>query len=311
MAEMGKDGEYRLTIGKEELGLDEALKKLGGDEKLLEDFMKAQKPVKMEDLAKQQLSALESMVASLESIKNRTGTAIASSNLGDAVLNTSVTLANKLESEVTEVLGRLTNTTVNGTDKITFSNQKLTESIDGSTAGLTNLLNSISKGDKSLPQVFLELKTAMTQFGDSLNLETIKTSYENIKDMFEGAFNSISNGNSNTTPVEDFIRLPGQTIQPLPQDTLFGGTGFEQLMDRMGNQKTTPPQNIETKTTADVNLNIKIDAPSQIDTNQLILAFNNQGLREKMIESIKDAMYNNGLTSPTSSKTKLMNPYVG
>jgi len=311
MAEMGKDGEYRLTIGKEELGLDEALKKLGGDEKLLEDFMKAQKPVKMEDLAKQQLSALESMVASLESIKNRTGTAIASSNLGDAVLNTSVTLANKLESEVTEVLGRLTNTTVNGTDKITFSNQKLTESIDGSTAGLTNLLNSISKGDKSLPQVFLELKTAMTQFGDSLNLETIKTSYENIKDMFEGAFNSISNGNSNTTPVEDFIRLPGQTIQPLPQDTLFGGTGFEQLMDRMGNQKTTSPQNIETKTTADVNLNIKIDAPSQIDTNQLILAFNNQGLREKMIESIKDAMYNNGLTSPTSSKTKLMNPYVG
>jgi hypothetical protein len=311
MAEMGKDGEYRLTIGKEELGLDEALKKLGGDEKLLQDFMDAQKPVEMEDLAKQQLSALESMVASLESIKNRTGTAIASSNLGDAVLNTSVTLANKLESEVTEVLGRLTNTTVNGTDKITFSNQKLTESIDGSTAGLTNLLNSISKGDKSLPQVFLELKTAMTQFGDSLNLETIKTSYENIKDMFEGAFNSISNGNSNTTPVEDFIRLPGQTIQPLPQDTLFGGTGFEQLMDRMGNQKTTSPQNIETKTTADVNLNIKIDAPSQIDTNQLILAFNNQGLREKMIESIKDAMYNNGLTSPTSSKTKLMNPYVG
>jgi hypothetical protein len=311
MAEMGKDGEYRLTIGKEELGLDEALKKLGGDEKLLQDFMDAQKPVEMEDLAKQQLSALESMVASLESIKNRTGTAIASSNLGDAVLNTSVTLANKLESEVTEVLGRLTNTTVNGTDKITFSNQKLTESIDGSTAGLTNLLNSISKGDKSLPQVFLELKTAMTQFGDSLNLETIKTSYENIKDMFEGAFNSNSNGNSNTTPVEDFIRLPGQTIQPLPQDTLFGGTGFEQLMDRMGNQKTNSPQNIETKTTADVNLNIKIDAPSQIDTNQLILAFNNQGLREKMIESIKDAMYNNGLTSPTSSKTKLMNPYVG
>jgi hypothetical protein len=306
MAEMDADGkEYKLKVDGKELGLDEAIKKLSEDKELRDKFMAAQKPMDMEQLAKGQLDTLSSILGVLESIKGRTGTALAPSDLGDAVLGGLKGLTNKLETEISDVLMNLTRTTADGTNKIEFSNKRLTNTFDGMTEGLTKIINSISKGDMPLTDAFDKLKTSMNGL-DTVLLTKIDSIMKSTQNMFSGFTNNIQ-----TTKVKDFIKIPGQVIEPLPQDTLFGGTGFEKLMEKMGDQKLSSSQNIETKTTADINLNIKIDAPSQIDTNQLILALNNQGLREKMIESMKEAMYNNGLTSPTSSKTKLMNPFVG
>jgi hypothetical protein len=305
MAEMDAKGEYKLKLDGKELGLDEAIKKLSEDKELRDKFMAAQEELSMEELAKGQLDTLSSILGVLESIKGRTGTALAPSDLGDAVLGGLKGLTNKLETEISDVLMNLTRTTADGTNKIEFSNKRLTNTFDGMTEGLTKIINSISKGDMPLTDAFDKLKTSMNGL-DTVLLTKIDSIMKSTQNVFSGFTNNIQ-----TTNVKDFIKIPGQVIEPLPQDTLFGGTGFEKLMEKMGDQKLSSSQNIETKTTADINLNIKIDAPSQIDTNQLILALNNQGLREKMIESMKEAMYNNGLTSPTSSKTKLMNPFVG
>lgn len=214
---------------------------------------------------------------------------------------------------MTDILG---GKKVEGKDELEYSNKMISRSLDSITGSLTKGINNVVNGTTSLEDVVGVITNSFKGFQTSGFLEKFGNSIENttetLKPFNETLTNLLkSNSATTTTGVKDFIRLPGQTIQPLPEDTLFGGTGFENLMERLGGQKTTSVQNTETKTTADINLNIKIDAPSQIDTNQLILAFNNQGLREKMIESMKDAMYNNGLTSPTSSKTKLMNPYVG
>lgn len=310
MAELDADGkEYKLKVDGKELGLDDAIKKLSEDKELRDKFMAAQEDMDMEQLAKGQLDTLSDILGVLKSLQGRTGTALAPSDLGGAILGGLSSLTNKLETEVSDSLMNLTRTTADGTNKIEFSNKRLTNTFDGMTEGLTKIINSISKGDMPLTEAFEKLKGSMNGL-DTVLLNKIDSIMEKSKNLYENLTTG-SNNQNQVIEAEDFIKIPGQTIQPLPQDTLFGGTGFENLMERLGGQKTTSVQNTETKTTADINLNIKIDAPSQIDTNQLILAFNNQGLREKMIESMKDAMYNNGLTSPTSSKTKLMNPYVG
>jgi hypothetical protein len=313
MAEM-KDGEYKLTVDGTELGLEEAINKFKDTPKALTKFMEDQTPVDMEEIAKKQMGATEKMVGFLESIANRTGTALSTTNLGDTMLTGLEKIFTKTEEKINEGINMLLSGGENQND-ITFSNKKLSEGLDKLAGPLTNGLDKLITGNSDLTNIVNGVSNSFKSFNaENGPFAGFTKSIKNATSDLEGFIKSSKgelNTDNNVTKVDDFIRLPGQTIQPLPQDTLFGGTGFEQLMDRMGNQKTTSPQNVETKTTSDVNLNIKIDAPSQIDTNQLILAFNNQGLREKMIESIKDAMYNNGLTSPTSSKTKLMNPYVG
>lgn len=317
MAEMGSEGEYKLILDDKELGLDEAIKKLSGDEELLKKFMKDAEPMDMEELAKKQLGVAERTLGVLNSIANRSGTALAASDLGDAMSSGFERIFTKTEEvitkKMTDILG---GKKVEGKDELEYSNKMISRSLDSITGSLTKGINNVVNGTTSLEDVVGVITNSFKGFQTSGFLEKFGNSIENttetLKPFNETLTNLLkSNSATTTTGVKDFIRLPGQTIQPLPEDTLFGGTGFENLMERLGGQKTTSVQNTETKTTADINLNIKIDAPSQIDTNQLILAFNNQGLREKMIESMKDAMYNNGLTSPTSSKTKLMNPYVG
>jgi hypothetical protein len=317
MAEMGSEGEYKLILDDKELGLDEAIKKLSGDEELLKKFMKDAEPMDMEELAKKQLGVAERTLGVLNSIANRSGTALAASDLGDAMSSGFERIFTKTEEvitkKMTDILG---GKKVEGKDELEYSNKMISKSLDSITGSLTKGINNVVNGTTSLEDVVGVLTNSFKGFQTSGFLEKFGNSIENttetLKPFNETLTNLLKpNSTTTTTGVKDFIRLPGQTIQPLPEDTLFGGTGFENLMERLGGQKTTSVQNTETKTTADINLNIKIDAPSQIDTNQLILAFNNQGLREKMIESMKEAMFNNGLTSPTSSKTKLMNPYVG
>jgi hypothetical protein len=55
-----------------------------------------------------------------------------------------------------------------------------------------------------------------------------------------------------------------------------------------------------------VNINLNITAPPNIDTAQLMLAFENSGVKEAMVTAVTKGRYNNGLTSPTSNQAQLM-----
>jgi hypothetical protein len=313
MAEM-KGGEYKLTIDGKELGLEEGIKKLSEDKKLLEKFTEksGKEQMTMEEYAKSQLSVSEKTLGVLNSIANRTGTALSTTDFGEALLGGTSKIFEKVETEISDSLSKLVGNVDKSGNVLKYSNQKLSEGLDKLLTPVTTGLNNLITGDKGLAETFKIFSKSITDFSDSGVMTTLKTGLVGISETIEPFLKEIvkksDESAESVVKAKDFIRLPGQTIQPLPEDTLFGGTGFENLMERLGGQKTTSVQNTETKTTADINLNIKIDAPSQIDTNQLILAFNNQGLREKMIESMKEAIYNNGLTSPTPlQRTKLMN----
>ena len=302
-------------------------------------------PKDIQDVQKGQLSALESIKASMTSLNNKVATGIAGSKTANDVLegaeliettvyDTFSTALGKTE-KISENVDKVTDTLVNSVEKLVTGEMELTE-----------VLGNIGQVGTEVAEDFTNnFKPAMKVVTD--NIEEFKTGTNKFNGVLEALTGFISEVGNNSqvekTPevsAQDFIKTPGMGIQTLPQDTIFGGTGFESFIDGIKEMKSIPTSNntdntqlqdfitqmksmksstnssnnnetpVETKTTADINLNIKIDAPNQIDTNQVVLALENQGVREKLYETMRETMYNNGLSAPTSSKTKLMNPYI-
>jgi hypothetical protein len=290
LAEMDKEGKgYKITISGEELGLDEAINKLSSDEKLLNKFMKDQKPINMEDLAKEQLSFIEGIAADVNSLTGRVPFGIAGSDNANQLLRS---------------FGQGLTKFVEGTNEIIGTNKQITKGFD----------DIYKKTNESITEYVTEFFSISNSLIDNLKLtlpNAIVKGHELIKEKgIVGAAEEIITGN-NTTEVQDFIKLPGEVIQPLPQDTLFGGTGFEEMMSRIAsvtntqknNTETSTPQN--TTTTADINVNFKFDVPPQIDTNQLLLALNTTDFKQTIIKTVVDA-FNPDETSPT----KKMNSFT-
>lgn len=314
MSEMGEGGDYKIQVGDE----TKLTSNLDPDDlKVLREV--GEGPETLEEIQKEQLSYMELQTSYLKAMSERVPTAIAGGEMGPEITESILKQMEIATKTAGDVLGNVENS------------KKITDEVYNT---LTNSTQGLIDGSKSLMDFGTDLSDLATDitgqlkdnFKESVSnanteLSNLKDSSNNVDKIFGTLFTKTSDfmknvydnySDTTTEPVpevKDFIKLPGQTVKPLPEDTIFGGTNFEGLMERLGSgeSKTT---SVENKTTADINLNIKIDAPSQIDTNQLMLAFNNQGLKEKVVESITSAMYNNGLTAPTSSKTKLMNPNI-
>jgi len=302
-------------------------------------------PKDIQDVQKSQLSALESIKASLTSLNNKVVTGIGGSKSANDILQG----AELAETTVYDTFS----TAIGKTEKISENIDKVTDTLVNSVEKLVTGEIEISEAFANIGQVGTEVaedfkknfKPAMKVVTD--NIEEFKTGTNKFNGVLEALTEFIGKvGNDSqveTLPkvsAPDFIKTPGMGIQTLPEDTIFGGTGFESFIDGIKEMKSIPTNNnttntqlqdfitqmksmkssmnsgdnnktpVETKTTADINLNIKIDAPNQIDTNQVVLALENQGVREKLYETMRETMYNNGLSAPTSSKTKLMNPYI-
>ena len=304
-------------------------------------------PKDIKDVQKGQLDALNSIKASMTSLNNKVVTGIAGSKTANDVLegaeliettvyDTFSTAIGKTE-KISENVDKVTDTLVNSVEKLVTGEMEITE-----------VLGNIGQVGTEVAEDFTKnFKPAMKVVTD--NIEEFKTGTNKFNGVLEALTGFISKVGNNSqvekTPevsAQDFIKTPGMGIQTLPQDTIFGGTGFESFIDGIKEMKSLPTTTnnnttntqlqdfitqmksmksstnssnnnetpVETKTTADINLNIKIDAPNQIDTNQVVLALENQGVREKLYETMRETMYNNGLSAPTSSKTKLMNPYI-
>jgi len=74
ISEIGKGGDMRIRLDGENLGIDQALERFRETPEKLKELMK---PKTAEDLAKDQLTTLGSIDASLKTLKNRTGYAMA------------------------------------------------------------------------------------------------------------------------------------------------------------------------------------------------------------------------------------------
>jgi hypothetical protein len=117
------------------------------------------------------------------------------------------------------------------------------------------------------------------------------------------------------TEVKDFIKFPGETVKPLEVDTILGMTKGKEALENMkpnSGGSSMGTSNIKMED-VNINLNIKIDAPSNVDTAQLMLAFNNQSVQGALIGAVQSALSNangsNGLNPIEARKqmTKMAN----
>lgn len=307
MAEM-KDGEYRIRFDGKDMGIDEVVKLAQTDKEKFDELIKSTQPKTLEELQSEQLSVSKSMLAGIRAMAEKTGMGLAAAEPIEDVLTVAQTASNTISKFVTDSFGSNKQIREN-------TNQLYTEVIDG--------LKGLISGQMSFETIGNRIgnvaETMETQFKNNFltatnnaatSLNALRDEGNGLVEVIESIIGKVSSG-PKPDPMEDFIKLPGQVIQPLPQDTLFGGTGFEEMMNRIASVTNIQKNNTEvstpsnTTTTADINVNFKIDAPPQIDTNQLLLALNTTDFKQTIIKTVADA-FNPDETSPT----KRMNSFA-
>lgn len=81
-----KDGEMKINVGGEMVDLNEALKSVGGDKAAFEKLIKDNTPKSNEELLNEQLTVQEKIANNTESLKGKTGRALAGTKKGEEML---------------------------------------------------------------------------------------------------------------------------------------------------------------------------------------------------------------------------------
>jgi hypothetical protein len=310
MAEMGEGGEYKIQLGGKELGINEAIEKLQKDPDQMKALKDMATPKSMEELAKDQLTISKSMDKSLESIANRTGRALAGSKIANQAL------------EAPKLLYDAGAEALSG-DKL--SSRNIRSGLGSGAEEVLGSINKIFKGEGSLSDTFNVVKDSMStsaKFVDgawSQALDKGAAAASNLAkeqniflEMLQNGSKKLGNAfmtseNIPTTTAKDMLKLPGQNVEFLPEDTLASFTkGKDVLSALMGSNNRNEPPTQRMTDSGPVNINLNITAPPNIDTSQLMLAFENSGVKEAMVTAVTKGRYNNGLTAPTSNQTQLM-----
>lgn len=299
MAEMGEDGQFKISIDGEATNLDDAMVKISAMSKEQQDkFFEATKEKTVEELAKEQLTTLQDINANIAALK-----VIPSAVAGTRAAKQALEAPRLITREVADVF--------TGTEATKISN--LTKGIDEASSKILTDINKLITGEGSMTQLLTTMGEVGKQFesftlagaeqmtvqyeesikklGDANNMfiDILLNSGKKIKDMFM---------------VDQNINQPQTTTPPLPATSQSNPQ-----MTNMNN--TTPPvnntqQNQSTNNSPiDVNLNINASNPN-IDTNQIILALQNTGVQEALVTAVNQGRYNNGLSSMNSNPQQQM-----
>jgi hypothetical protein len=278
MAEMGKEGKYVVTIGDETKDVDKLTK---DDFTKLKDATEAGS-LTMEDLAKQQLSAQQAMAGGIAKLVSTPAKALAKSYAGDELL----TLAKGVMPAINDSL-----------DKNLKANQ-MGKNLDETVAGGNSIINFL----KGTSDALLSSSTNFVQAMDNLS--------QKMPSLSNGLQQIIDKITVTTVQAQDVLKLPGQNIELLPQDTFAAFTKGEDVLSKLtGSNNTSTPTSTSTNSTVDLThtLNINITAPSNINTDQVIAMFNDTGVSQALGVAVKEAFNNGGLTTSNPNKQQLMN----
>jgi len=280
MAEM-KGGKYVVTIGDETKNVDQLSK---------EDFDKLKEaaekgPESMEDLAKQQLSAQQSMAGGIAKLVSTPAKALAKSYLGDEFLtlgknimpsiNNSIKTDDKLKDLTTNQMGKNIDSTVAGNGSIVAFMNSAQKSITGAADGFTKAITDLSK---KMPLI----SNGLQQIIDKIKVVKGK----------------------------DVLKMPGQEVQLLPEDSFAAFTkGNEVLQNMNGSNNSSSTTPTSSNSTIDLNhiLTVNINAPSHVNTEQLVSMFNDTGVSQALGIAVKEAFNNGGLTTSNPNKQQMLN----
>lgn len=269
MAEM-KGGEYVISMtDKEGQKVEKSITQLSEDD--VRRLAEPQAPKTMEELAKEQLTTLKAIEVSSKAAASRTGYAIAGMGGVD-----------KFIGELRGVSARLTNVFNVKELSVKDVRKELTTDFGLIGDGLKKLYKgdttgSLEKFGQGIDGLTKYMNKAMLAVEEEGRKQFKGTPTGNIiekvgeysdKNLGTGGIKIENKGETLKVPVKDFI------LQTHPQDTIIaGGTSLTE------NRNTTINEN---KNTSDINLNIKIDADSRVDKDQIIA-------------SVKDALRNTGV----------------
>lgn len=299
MAEMGKDGQFKIVVDGEEMDMDKAVAKIEGmgeDER--KKFFEAQEPKSMEDLAKEQLTTLQAVNANIQSLK-----VVPYAVAGTRAAKDALTARERITREVSNV--------ITGPESVSIAN--LTKGIDEGSHKILTDINKLITGEGSMSQ----LLTTMTDVGKQFENFSFKAAgemtekyTESIKNL-EGANNQfidilLNSANKVKTmfTTDQNLNTP-QTPTPLPPQT------NNPQMGNVNNPTNTPMGNQPNQTNAQTNnspvaINLNITAPPNIDTAQLITAFEKTDVREAMRTAINVATTDNNLSATNPNPQRQM-----
>lgn len=297
MAEMGTGGKYEVQVKDEETGqtITKAIDELTQKDVENLEKMANTAPKTMEDLAKEQLSALESIAADIKSMADKTGLAAARTK----AMGTTLSYGRDLSKSVAKTLSPKQ-----------LETKTLASTIDAGIDKNLNVLQRLTDGEISASE-------ARKEVGENLS---------KLNSLLKSAYNEgLDTAKEERKKLNEKYPVPEQLMQLATGD--FRGvkssekprTNINREIGNVRNTSSIPtnntqPQssNVSSEKPIEITLNHNIDLKTSgnIDTNQVVLALKNTDVQQGMVSALKDAMYSNGLMAPTSNKTQLMNANI-
>ena len=295
MAEMGKDGKYEVQV-EDENGkmMTKAIEDLNEKDVAYLEKVANTAPKTMEELAKGQLTALESIQADIKSIADKSGLGIARTKTTGKVLDTSRQISTGIQKTLSPKQ---------------LDTKNLASSIDDGIDRNLDILKRLSEGEITKTQAASELKESLSKLSTYID-DTFRTSISNAGVELDKILKNNPVLNQMTQAATGDFR----GINKIKKDTSDAEYKNKKEISNVRNTSTnhgnsTSTTNTQSDKPIEITLNHNIDLKTNgnIDTNQIVMALKNTDVQQGMAGALKEAIYSNGLMAPTSNKTQLMN----
>lgn len=295
MAEMGKDGKYEVQV-EDENGkmMTKAIEDLNEKDVAYLEKVANTAPKTMEELAKGQLTALESIQADIKSIADKSGLGIARTKTTGKVLDTSRQISSGIQKTLSPKQ---------------LDTKNLASSIDDGIDRNLDILKRLSEGEITKTQAASELKENLSKLSTFID-GTFRTSISNASVELDKLLKNNPVLNQMTQAATGDFR----GINKIKKDTSDAEYKNKKEISNVRNTSTNQGNSTSTTNTQSdkpieitLNHNIDLKTNGNIDTNQIVMALKNTDVQQGMAGALKEAIYSNGLMAPTSNKTQLMN----
>jgi hypothetical protein len=279
MAEM-KGGEYVIKTATGEKKAGELTEQDIKDLKVAAETA----PPTMEELAKSQLDTLTTIAGGILKLTTLPAKQAAGTYTADQLLG----LAKSALPAINTSVSKVPDLTVKGGR----------ENIDDLVKNGGSISKFIEKSSKDLTDVLINM-------GEEI--EKLNKKFPLVGDIIDKYI--LQNSNPIRTG-RDVLKMPGQDIQLLPEDSFAAFTKGSEVLQNMGgsnNRSSTTPT--LSNSTIDLNhtLTVNINAPSHVNTEQLVSMFNDTGVSQALGIAVKEAFNNGGLTTSNPNKQQMLN----
>jgi hypothetical protein len=298
MAEMGAGGKYEVQVTDPETGktVAKAIDELNAKDVANLEKMANTAPKTMEELAKEQLSTLESIAADIKSLADKPGLALAGSKSMTGVqkyTRAATTSARKVLSPKELDSKNLRGTIDTGIDRSLDTLKRLTDGEITAAEARKEVGENLSKLNTLIKSAFQTGMNTAKEEQEKLNKD-----FPNVARMEQLMKNDLRATSS----------AKKQSSDANPTNVKRDISNVRNTSTMSTNEQQSSNSNT-TKTPIEITLNHNVDLKTNgnVDTNQIVMALKNTDVQQGIVMAIKEGMFSNGLLAPTANKTQLMN----